>query len=45
VKDLLEMLRARYLKIGVLYLDKGFSGGPVVEYLRRSRQSALDLLR
>lgn len=41
VKDLLEMLRARYLKIGVLYLDKGFSGGPVVEYLRRSRQSAL----
>ena len=38
VKELRQMLLLRALRIGALYLDKGFSGFPVLNYLRRSKQ-------
>jgi putative transposase len=41
VKELRQMLLRRALRIGVLYLDKGFSGFPVLNYLRRSKQASL----
>jgi len=41
VKELRQMLLRRALRIGVLYLDKGFSGFPVLNYLRRSKQPSL----
>ena len=41
VRDLRQMLLLRALRIGVLYLDKGFSGVPVLKYLRRSKQASL----
>ena len=41
VRDLRQMLLLRALRIGVLYLDKGFSGVPVLKYLRRCQQPSL----
>lgn len=41
VKDLRRMVRSRGMKISVLYLDKGFSGTPVLDYLRRCQQPSL----
>jgi putative transposase len=41
VKELRQMLLLRALRIGLLYLDKGFSGFPVLNYLRRSKQPSL----
>ena len=41
VKELRQMLLLRALRIGVLLLDKGFSGFPVLNYLRRSKQPSL----
>ena len=41
VRDLRQMLLLRALRIGVLLLDKGFSGFPVLNYLRRSKQPSL----
>lgn len=41
VADLWRGLRWRGLQIGCLFLDKGFAGGKVCEYLRQHRQSAL----
>ncbi len=41
VRDLRHMLLQRGLRIGVLYLDKGFSGVPVLKYLRRCQQPSL----
>jgi hypothetical protein len=41
VKELRQMLLQRALRIGVLYLDKGFSGVPALNYLRRSKQPSL----
>lgn len=41
VKELRQMLLRRALRIGALYLDKGFSGFPVLNYLRRSKQPSL----
>jgi len=41
VKELRQMLLLRALRIGVLYLDKGFSGVPVLKYLRRCQQPSL----
>jgi putative transposase len=41
VKDLRQTLLQRALRIGVLYLDKGFSGVPVLKYLRRCQQPSL----
>jgi hypothetical protein len=41
VKELRQMLLLRALRIGVLYLDKGFSGVPTLNYLRRSKQASL----
>jgi len=41
VKELRQMLLLRALRIGALYLDKGFSGFPVLNYLRRSKQPSL----
>lgn len=41
VGELRQMLLLRALRIGVLYLDKGFSGVPVLKYLRRSKQPSL----
>lgn len=42
VRDLRQMLRiGAHLRIGALYLDKGFSGVPVLKYLRRCQQPSL----
>jgi hypothetical protein len=41
VRELRQTLLLRALRIGVLYLDKGFSGVPVLKYLRRSKQPSL----
>jgi len=41
VKQLRQTLLLRALRIGVLYLDKGFSGVPVLKYLRRCQQPSL----
>jgi len=41
VRELRQMLLLRALRIGVLYLDKGFSGVPVLKYLRRCQQASL----
>ena len=41
VKELRQMLLLRALRIGALYLDKGLSGFPVLNYLRRSKQPSL----
>jgi putative transposase len=41
VRDLRQALLLRALRIGALYLDKGFSGAPVVKYLRRCQQPSL----
>jgi len=41
VRDLRQTLLLRGLRIGVLYLDKGFSGVPVLKYLRRCQQPSL----
>lgn len=40
-KQLRQELLSRALQIGVLYLDKGFSGTPVLKYLRQCRQPSL----
>jgi putative transposase len=41
VKDLRQTLLLRKLQISVVYLDKGFSGVPVLKYLRRCGQPSL----
>jgi putative transposase len=41
VRDLRQMLRQRGLHISLLYLDKGFSGVPVLRYLHRCQQASL----
>lgn len=41
VRELRQMLLLRALRIAVLYLDKGFSGVPVLKYLRRCQQASL----
>jgi len=41
VRELRQTLLRRGLRIDVLYLDKGFSGVPVLKYLRRCQQPAL----
>jgi len=41
VKELRQTLLLRALRIGALYLDKGFSGVPVLKYLRRCQQPSL----
>jgi putative transposase len=41
VRELRQTLLLRGLRIGALYLDKGFSGAPVLKYLRRSKQPSL----
>jgi putative transposase len=41
LRELRQRLLLRALRIGVLYLDKGFSGVPVLRYLRRSQQPSL----
>jgi hypothetical protein len=41
VRELRQRLLLRALRISVLYLDKGFSGVPVLKYLRRSKQPSL----
>ena len=41
VKDLRQTLLLRARRIGVLYLDKGFSGVPVLKYLSRCQQPSL----
>jgi putative transposase len=41
VRDLRQRLLLRALRIGALYLDKGFSGVPALKYLRRSKQPSL----
>jgi putative transposase len=41
VRDLRQMLRQRALHISLLYLDKGFSGVPVLRYLHRCQQASL----
>ncbi|MGI0036290.1 MAG: transposase [Nitrososphaera sp.] len=41
VRDLRQRLLQRAMRIGVLYLDKGFSGVPVLKYLRRCQQPSL----
>jgi len=41
VRELRQMLLRRGLRIGALYLDKGFSSVPVLKYLRRCQQASL----
>jgi len=41
VRELRQILLLRGLRIGALYLDKGFSGVPVLKYLRRCQQPSL----
>jgi hypothetical protein len=41
VRELRQRLLLRALRIAVLYLDKGFSGVPVLKYLRRCQQASL----
>jgi putative transposase len=41
VRELRQTLLLRALRISALYLDKGFSGVPVLQYLRRSKQASL----